>query len=409
MTWYRQVTRDQWNVLLAAMLGWMLDAMDFVLYLMAITTLEREFRFDAKMAGWLASVALLTSSAGGLLFGALSDYIGRARALMATILLYSVCSLGTATSQNLTQLIIWRAALGIGMGGEWSSGAVLVSETWPAEHRGKAIGIMQSGWALGYILAALIAAVVLPTLGWRWLFVAGVFPALLVLWIRRGVREPRLWTEEKGKGHAAGLGSVLGIFKGGLAAKTLMATLMTATVMFGYWGLFTWLPAFLATPNAQHGAGMSIVKSVGWIIAIQTGAFFGYLSFGFVSDRIGRRPAFVIYLFGAAILAPIYGGLAANPLWLLLLGPPLGFFGHGYFSLFGTMLAEVFPTALRGTGQGFTYNTGRAISAFAPFTIGALATLRGIGPALGLTSAFFVVGALMVFFMPETRGKPLES
>ena len=391
------------------MLGWMLDAMDYVLYLMAITTLQGVFRFDTKVAGLLASVALLTSSAGGLLFGVLSDYIGRARALMATILVYSICSLGTATSQNLTQLIIWRAALGIGMGGEWSSGAVLVSETWPAEHRGKAIGIMQSGWALGYIFAALIAAALLPTLGWRWLFVAGVLPAFLVLWIRRGVKEPEMWSGRKRHSAGDARSPVHEIFKGGLAGKTVMATLMTGAVMFGYWGLFSWLPAFLATPVAQHGAGMSIVKSVGWIVAIQTGAFFGYSSFGFVSDWIGRRPAFVIYLGAAAVLAPVYGMLAANPLWLMLLGPPLGFFGHGYFSMFGAMLAEIFPTRVRGTGQGITYNTGRAISALAPFTIGALATRSGIGPALGLTSAFFVVGALMVFMMPETRASKLEG
>src|SRR5215470_17806203 len=173
--WYRGATSEQWRALLAAMFGWMLDSFDFVIYLMAITTLQQEFKFEQGTAGLLASVALFTSAAGGLLFGILADRIGRVRALMATILIYSLCSLGTATSQNLGQLIVWRAVLGLGMGGEWSSGAVLVSETWPPEHRGKAIGLMQSGWAIGYILAALAAAVILgaPSLGpdsWRWLF-----------------------------------------------------------------------------------------------------------------------------------------------------------------------------------------------------------------------------------------------
>src|SRR5215472_8687519 len=188
--WYSEITAEQWKVLVAAGLGWMMDAMDFVLYLMAITTLEKEFNFGPTTAGLLASVALLTSSAGGLLFGVLADYLGRARALMATIFIYSLCSLGTASSQNLTQLIIWRAVLGLGMGGEWSSGAVLVSESWPARHRGKAIGLMQSCWAPGYIAAALIATVVLPTLAWRSLFAMGVSPALLLASIREGVREP---------------------------------------------------------------------------------------------------------------------------------------------------------------------------------------------------------------------------
>jgi MFS family permease len=390
------------------MLGWMLDAMDYVLYLMAINTLREVFHFGTPTAGLLASVALLTSSAGGLIFGVVSDYIGRTRALMATILVYSICSLGTATSQSLTQLIIWRAALGIGMGGEWSSGAVLVSETWPAEHRGKAIGLMQSGWALGYICAALFAAALLPTLGWRALFAVGVLPALLILWIRRGVREPAVWREAKTSREPAAR-RVFEIFKGGMATKTIIATLMTGAVMFGYWALFSWLPAFLSTPVAEHGAGMTVVKSVGWIVAVQTGAFFGYASFGFVSDRIGRRPAFVIYLAAAAILAPVYATLARNPLWLMVLGPPLGFFGHGYFSLFGSLLAEVFPTRIRGTGQGFVYNCGRAMSALAPYTIGSLANRNGIGPALNVTSAFFIIGAVMIFFMPETRGKRLDE
>ena len=404
--WYRGISREQWNVLFAAMLGWMLDSMDFVLYLMAITTLQQKFNFGTETAGLLTSVALFTSAAGGLLFGVIADYVGRARALMATVLIYSICSLGTATSQNLTQLIAWRAVLGLGMGGEWSSGAVLVSESWPAEHRGKAIGIMQSGWAIGYIVAALVASVVLPRFGWRWLFVVGVLPALLVVWIRRGVHEPGIWRKGERPG-LAGNNPLVIIFRRDLIGKTLLATLMSAAVMFGYWGLFSWLPAFLAMPIERGGAGMSIVKSVGWIVPTQIGAFFGYLSFGFVSDRLGRRPSFMIYLALAAIIAPAYGNLARSPVALMALGPLLGFFGHGYFSVFGAMLAEIFPTLARGTGQGFTYNGGRALSALAPLTIGALATRHGIGPALALTSAFFVSGALLVLLMPETRGKQL--
>lgn len=405
--WYSSITREQWKILAAAMLGWMLDSMDFVLYLMAITTLQKEFQFGFETAGLLASVALLTSAAGGLIFGVVADYIGRTRALMATILIYSLCSLGTATSHSLTELLIWRAALGLGMGGEWSSGAVLVSEAWPAEHRGKAIGIMQSGWAIGYIAAALIASAVLPVLGWRWLFVAGVLPALLVFWIRRGVHEPQVWTGEKSAGKSGN--PVTAIFEGKILGKTVFATLMSAAVMFGYWGLFSWLPAFLSSPVSQGGAGMRLTSSVfGWIIPTQIGAFLGYVSFGFVSDRLGRRPAFIAYLIAAAIIAPVYGNMAGSPLTLLLLGPVLGFFGHGYFSLFGAMLAEIFPTRMRGTGQGFTYNAGRAMSALAPLTIGVLAKKSGLGPALGLTSAFFIIGALLVLLLPETRGRQLE-
>jgi putative sialic acid transporter len=411
--WYRTINRTQWNALLAAMLGWMLDAMDFVLYVMAITALRDEFKFGEDMAGLLGTMTLLTSAAGGLLFGYVADRIGRTRALMATILIFSLCSLGTATAQNFTQLLIWRALLGIGMGGEWASGAVLVSETWPPEHRGKAIGIMQSGWAIGYILAAVLAGLILPTLGWRWLFAAGVLPALLVFWVRRSVPEPAVWAnksaKEPGSGPSANPFAVL--LGEALLARTLLATLLTAVVMFAYWGLFTWLPTFLATSPEKGGAGMELVKSVWWIVLTQLGAFFGYLSFGFIAERIGRRTAFMAFLLGAAVIVPLYGQMAQHHVVLLLLGPLLGFVGHGYFSMFGALLSELFPTRVRATGLGFTYNTGRALSAAAPFTIGALAKQPdiGIGLALALTSAFFVLGALLVLLLPDTSGKKLDD
>jgi MFS family permease len=404
--WYRTISRRQWQTLLAAMLGWMLDAMDFVLYVMALSTLKDAFGFGNDTAGLLATVTLLTSAAGGLLFGVVADRVGRTRALMATILVFSLCSLGTATAQDLTQLLLWRAVLGLGLGGEWATGAVLVSETWPAEHRGKAIGIMQSGWALGYILAALVAAAVLPTLGWRWLFVVGVLPAFCLVWLRRTVHEPALWSE----GSRAGANPFAVVLGRGLLYRTVVATLLAAVVMFAYWGVFTWLPAFLASPPASGGAGMDITSVTGWIIPTQLGAFCGYLSFGFISDRLGRRRTFIGYMAAAALLVPLYGQMAHHPLALLLLGPLLGFFGHGYFSVFGAMLAELFPTCVRATGQGLTYNVGRALGALGPFTIGAVAEQPGvgIGLALALTSAFFVAGAVLMLLVPETRGKELE-
>ncbi len=405
------ISPTQWRALFAAQAGWMLDAMDVLLYTFALTTIQKEFQFDSATAGGLASVTLLASAVGGILFGIIADYIGRTKALVATILIYSFCSAGTATAQNLWQLILWRSLLGIGMGGEWSSGAVLVSETWPAEHRGKAIGIMQSGWALGYILAAIVSAIVLPTFGWRALFLVGVLPALLTIWIRRHVPEPEIW--KAGQAESPSLSSFLKeklneIFKPALLRRTLIATLVTSFVLFAYWGLFTWLPGFLSKPMTQGGAGMSIVKTSGWIIPMQIGAFFGYLSFGFIADRFGRKPAFIFYLIAAAILVPIYGQMARNETMLMILGPFIGFFGSGYFSLFGAMLAELFPTKVRATGQGFAYNAGRAFSALAPFIIGGLADIYGIGSALALTSTFFLTGAIMILFLPETRGTALE-
>jgi MFS family permease len=412
--WYRTITRAQWRVLIAAKLGWMLDAMDFLLYVMAIGRLKTAFGFDDATAGLLGTLTLIASAGGGILFGVIADRIGRARALMGTILIFSACSLGAATSQTLLQLMIWRIVLGIGMGGEWASGAVLVSETWPAEHRTKAISIMQSGWALGYIMAALLAALVLDVLplgpsAWRWLFAAGLLPAMLTLWIRRKVPEPEAWT--KRVKVTVVRNPFAALFGAEFRRRTILATLLSAAVQFANWGLFFWLPSFLATPVERGGAGMSIVRSAAWIIPTQLGAYAGYLSFGFIAARLGRRRTFIAYVLTAAVLVPIYGQMARSPFILLALGPVLGFVGYGYFSLFGSFLAELFPTHLRATGQGLTYNLGRGMGALAPYTIGYLATLPrvGIGSALALTSAFFVAGAMLILAFPEREAVPLAT
>ncbi len=415
VAWYRTITPAQWRALAAAKLGWMLDAMDFLLYVMAIGQLKTYFGFDDATAGFLGTVTLITSAVGGIVFGVVADRVGRTRALMATILIFSFASLGAATSQTVIQLMIWRVLLGFGMGGEWASGAVLVSETWPAEHRTKAVSIMQSGWALGYIAAALLAALVLDVLdlgpgAWRWLFVIGVVPAFFTLWIRRKVKEPEAWLNRRVDAvKRANPFKVL--FGPGLLRKTVLATMLSACVQFANWGLFFWLPGFLATPVEHGGAGMTIVRSAGWIIPVQIGAYIGYNSFGFIADRFGRQRTFICYLLTAAVLVPVYGQMARNPLVLLALGPVLGFVGYGYFSMFGSFLSELFPTAVRATGQGLTYNIGRGLGALAPYTIGYLATLPrvGIGSALGVTSAFFLMGAVLILFFPDTSRRPLAE
>jgi MFS family permease len=328
---------------------------------------------------------------------------------MYSILTYSVFTALTASSGSLVELLVWRALVGFGMGGEWSAGSVLVSETWPAEHRGKAIGLMQSGWAIGYILAAILAALVLPGFGWRVLFLFGLLPALLAAWIRRNVEEPSVWIERRTMVQSSPFAGLVQAFRPPLLLKSLIASLITTTVLFAYWGLFTWMPTFLSTPVDQGGAGMTLVRTSAWIIPMQIGAFFGYTSFGFLADRFGRRPIFVAFLITAAILVPIYGQLGQQEALLFVLGPLIGFFGHGYFSVFGAMLAELFPTSLRASAQGFAYNAGRALSALAPYTIGALADEYGIGSALALTSAFFLAGAGLIFLLPETKGKALGA
>ena len=411
--WYRTINSEQWHVLAAAKLGWMLDALDFMLYTMALGQLRSYFMFDDAVAGFLGTATLVMSGAGGLIFGWVADRFGRARALMGTIIIFSLASLGAATSQSVLQLLFWRTVLGIGMGGEWASGAVLVSETWPAHLRNKAISIMQSGWAIGYIMAAVLAALILPRFGnegWRWLFLVGVLPALFTLWVRRNVRESQSWRARAAtpKAHE---NPFKVIFGPGLLSRTILVVLLGGAVQFAYFGLFFWLPPFLARPVEQGGAGMGVVGSLQWIVLMQIGAYFGYLTFGFIADRLGRRRTFVLFMIAAAIIAPVYGRLAAtSPTALLVLSPLLGYFGHGYFSMFGGFVAELYPTEVRATGQGTSYNLGRTLGAFAPYTVGVIATWPGVGIGLALTSTsvFFLLAAVLIFTLPDRSGQALE-
>jgi MFS family permease len=404
MSWRDEITRRQWRTLFAAQLGWMLDAMDVTLYSFALTAVKREFALTSAVAGALAAAPLVTSALGGMLFGWLSDRYGRARALRWSILAFSAVTGLTATATSLPQLVFWRALAGIGLGGEWAAGSVLVAETWPAEHRGKAIGLMQSAWAIGYMLAAILSAAVLPNWGWRPLFVLGLLPALATIWMRRGIEEPPRW-RAPAKGSESTLGA---IFRPPLRKTVLLVAALCSCVLFGYWGLFTWLPAYLSSPVERGGAGLTVLQSSGWIIPLQIGAFFGYVSFGFFADRFGRRPAFLTFVLATAALVPVYGMLGRRTALLMAIGPLIGYFGHGYFSVMGAMMAELFPERVRTTAQGFCYNIGRALAGFAPVTVGALADRFGIGAALAVTSVFFVAGAGVMLLLPETRGRELR-
>ena len=378
----------------------MLDGMDVMLYAFALTAIQQEFALSAATAGSAASLTLFTSAIGGTIAGVLADRYGRARMLMYSILTYSIFTGFTATAHSFSQLAMWRALVGFGLGAEWSAGSVLVAETWPAEHRGKAIGIMQSGWAMGYILAALLSAAIIPTYGWRPLFVVGAAPALFTLWVRRNIPEPAIWH----RSQSVPLGLIM---KPPLLRRTVFATMLATSLLFAYWGLFTWIPTYLASPVSKGGVGLGLVKSAGWIIPVQIGAFLGYTLFGVLADRFGRRPVLLVFVLGAAASVPLYGLAGRHPGLLFFLGPLIGFFGHGYFSVFGATLSELFPSAIRASAQGFCYNSGRAVSALAPALIGAISNVWGIGGALAVTSAFFLLGGVLVLFLPETKGEQL--
>ena len=404
LEWPEHVTSAERRSLVAGGLGWLLDAMDVMLYSMVLAHLMRDLGMSKAEGGLLNSLTLLASAIGGLGFGFLADRVGRTRALMASILVYSLASGACAFSQTIVQLAICRFVLGLGMGGEWATGAALIAETWPAEHRAKALGLMQSTWAIGEMVAAGVVALVLPRLGWRAVFLVGVLPALVVLWIRRDVPESEIWL--RGQANPA-RGSLSTLWREDLRRNALLATSMNACAMFGYWGLFTWIPAYLSLPVEEGGRGLGLMKTTTWLIVMGVGKWLGYALFGFFADAVGRRRSYVTYLLAAAVLVPLYG-VTRDPVWLLVLGPLVAFFGTGFFSGFSAIVSELFPTEIRATAMGVTYNLGRGLSAVAPALIGLLATRFGFGAAFLLLAAAFLAAALLALGLPETKGRPLE-
>ena len=401
----------------------MLDAFDVMLYALVLAHLMEHFGMEKDTAGWLQSLTLLASAAGGALFGFFADRVGRTRALMVSILVYSFASGACALAQSVVQLGIFRFVLGLGMGGEWTTGAALVAESWRAEHRGKALALMQSSWAIGEGLAALVAGLLLGlgaiALGggfvlpaWRAVFFVGVLPALLVFWVRRRVEEPAIWQRQRAQeGAVSGLAQARRVlerlWQPDLRRNGIIATAMNTATLFGYWGLFTWIPAFLALPVEAGGRGLTITETTIWLVVMGVGKWFGYVLFGYFADEHGRRRTYIGYLLAAALLVPLFASLR-SPLALLAVGPLVAFSGTGYFSGFGAIASELFPTEIRATAMGLTYNLGRAVSAFAPFLTGALALQYGLAAAFLLTSGAFLLAAALAALLPETKGIHLQ-
>jgi MFS family permease len=377
-----------------------------MLYSLVLASLMADLAMSTRTAGLLGSLTLLASAAGGLLFGVIADRYGRTRALMGSILIYSVFTAACGLAQTVTHLAIFRVLLGIGMGGEWASGAALVSETWPAQHRGKALGLMQSSWAVGYAAAAAVTAIVLPIWGWRAVFFVGILPALFTIWVRRSIEEPQIWRDSRTARSDERI-TFADIFRGSLLPLTVAVTLMNACTMFAWWGFNLWIPAYLSLPAAQGGVGLSAYAMSGLVIAMQVGMWFGYVTFGFMGDTFGRKATYVGYVMIASVLILAYAS-TRNPMLLLLLGPFVAFFGTGYFSGFGAITAEIYPTRIRATAQGFTYNIGRVASAVAPFTVGSLAATHGFRIALSTTAIAFVLAAVAWIWIPETKGRQLN-
>ena len=402
--WWRAADERGRRAFIAAALGWMLDSFDVMLYAIVLAALLTDpvLRLSNATAGFLGSITLIAAAIGGILFGVIADRLGRKKALMGAVLIYSVFTAACGFAQTVTQLAVFRILLGFGMGGEWATGAALVSESFPAKHRGKALAFVQSAWAIGYGLAALVNLIVMPIWGWRGVFFVGVIPALFTIWIRQRVEEPKIWRESSAQDR----GRIGALFAPGVARLTFFITLMNACTLFGWWGLNSWVPAYLNLPPARGGIGLSSADMSFFVIAMQVGMWLGYVSFGYAADAIGRKRAYVIYVLAASVLLPVYGYLR-TPGLLFLLGPLVAFFGTGYYSGFGAVIVELYPTAVRATAAGVCYNTGRIASAAAPYIVGSLASSRGFGAAFAVAGFAFFLAAIAWIGIPETSNREL--
>jgi len=406
----KQASPAQRRTLLAAALGWMLDAFDAMLYALVLAYVMRDLGMSKATSGLLYTLTLLASGIGGVFFGFLADRIGRKRALMLSILTYSICSFASGLSTTVLMLAVFRFILGLGMGGEWNTGATLVAETWPDELRAKAISVVQSSWAIGYALAALVAGIVLRYANWRMVFFVGILPGIVTLWIQNRVPESQMWLEHhKTPTHDIPVeDSFLLIFRAPYRKSTIALLLLNFFGLFAWWGLFTWIPPYLSLPVELGGRGFGIMGTATLLIVLNLfGMFPGYISFGWVADHLGRRKSFMLYTFAAALLVPLYA-MARSQAVLLLLGTIVAFFGTGFFSGSCIIGSEIFPTRVRARALGFTYNGARTLSSIAPYVIGRVGQAKGLSWAFYLCGAAFLLASLMATQLPETRGKRLE-
>ena len=395
-------TPAQRRVVIAAGLGWMLDAFDVMLYSIVLVSLMPAFGMSKSTAGLLNALTLAASALGGIIFGLLADRFGRRPMLSASILIYSIFTAACGFATTIPVLAAFRFLLGLGMGGEWNTGATLVAETWPAALRGRALGIVQSSWAVGYAFSALVAGLILAHLSWRYAFFVGILPALAVLWIRRGVPEPEIFKQVRSA--AAPFTRLRPLLK-----PLVLLTAANTCGMFAWWGLFTWIPAYLML-DAQHGGrGFSLMNLTGFLVALNlVGMLPGYLLFGVLADRFGRRFSFVGYLVAAAVSVAFFAA-ARQPVAIFLAACVSAFFGTGFFTGSGIIAAELFPTTMRATALGISYNVARGLSALAPFTIGVLAERYGLTAAFTVSAAAFALAAVFGLFLPETTGTNLDA
>ncbi|WP_326566461.1 MFS transporter [Amycolatopsis rhabdoformis] len=401
--WFRSLGPKGKRAFFGAFGGYGLDSFDYQTLPFGLAAITAYFGISSGEAGLLSTTTLVVSAIGGIGAGVLADRIGRVRTLQLTIAMYTIFTVLCGFAPNFETLLVFRGLQGLGFGGEWAVGAALVAEYCSARYRGRTVAFVQSAWAVGWGLLVIVYTVLFSVLddaiAWRVLFWVGVLPALLVLWVRRSVSDAEHVTERRTKTKVRG--SLAGIFRGGLLRTTLFAALLATGVQGGYYTLFTWLPNYL-----KSSRGLDVVGTGGYFALLIPGAFIGYICGGYLADLLGRKRTFLLFSVLSAALIVLFVQLpyGANGL-MLLISFPLGFSTSAIFSGFGAYLAELYPTEVRATGQGFTYNFGRAVGAAFPAVVG----FMGAGGAIALGAVGYLIAALALLGLPETRGRELTG
>ena len=407
--WIQETSKEERKTLVAAFAGYGVDAFDYMIYTFLIPTLMVVWAMSKVEAGYIATGALVTSAIGGWAAGILADKYGRVRVLQWTVMWFTFFTFLSGFTNSFEELFFTRAMQGFGFGGEWSVGAVLIAEMIQAKHRGKAVGLVQSSWAVGWGAAAIAFWAVYAWLpaeqAWRVLFWLGILPAFLIFYIRRNIKDPEIFHITQAKKKAEGGGKFWEIFSPRMLKTTIFASLLSTGMMGSYYAVTTWLPTFLKVERK-----LSVLGTSGYLLVLILGSFIGYLVSAYLSDRLGRRRCFMLFATCAGTLIYIYTHIPITDQTMLFLGFPLGFFLSGIFSGMGAYLAELFPKELRGSGQGFCYNFGRAAGAFSPALVGYLSTTMPLGEVIGYMAAG---GYLLVIVaclpLPETQGRDLAA
>jgi len=406
LDWYRELGAAERRTFWACFGGWALDALDVQIYTFTIPALIAVWHITNAQAGLLATSALVISAFGGWIAGMLADRVGRARLLMIMIAWFAFFTFLSGFTNSFEQLLVVRGFQGFGFGGEWAAGSVLIGEVIRSADRGKAVGTVQSAWAFGWGAAAILATIIFQLLpqeiAWRAVFFVGILPALLVFYIRTRVPEPAIF---KAAAQSAARRGTFDIFRRALLPTTVLGAVLTTGAQGGYYAITTFLPTFLRTQ--RH---LTVLGTGGYLAVIIVGSWFGYIASAYLSDTIGRRKNFFIFAIGSLLIAIAYTQTEISDPIMLVLGFPLGFFASGIFSGIGPVLTELFPTSVRGTGQGFCYNFGRGIAAFFPTLVGLLSARVALGSAIGVFAAIsYAVVILAALALPETRGRELVA